>query len=249
MKAVFAHADQTGKYALSVMEDGKVVIYSNNEQGLTDIKTFDIDSKGAQFLPSSLGLAFISGDSKGNLTIYHKEDLKFEEYKIESFHEFTSNICVSNYPPQPRVACISRNSIVVFDLLFNEKIELLLHRKYSNSSKYLSFGFGPGNTMWAITENSLLCKFDLSMNKPEFLKIEGQPVYVSPSPVSKDTCAVLLKDGKVWVFVGKTVTEISHQVKDAKIVEWSPLGTSIAIYGDTMQEWKQTSPSVWRLSK
>jgi hypothetical protein len=249
MKAALVSADQTGKYALSVTGDGKVVLYSNNVQGLNSIKTFDINSKSAQFLPPSLGLAFISGDSKGYLTIYHKNGLVFDEYKIDNFHEFTSDLRVSTYPPQTRVACISGNSIIVFEIVFNEKPELLLLRKYSNVLGYISFGFGPNNTIWSVSKNSLICKFDLSSNKPESLLKEGTPIYISASPVSSNSCAVLYNDSRVVVFVGTETTEFEHQVKGASIIEWSPLGASIFVYGDDVEEWKQVSPNVWRLSK
>ena len=155
---------------------------------------------------------------------------------------------VSPYPPYNHIGYINDQSIVIYDLIFDEKIILLKSRQYKNQNGFSSLEFGPNNIIWAFVDNGLH-KFSLSSNKPEIIRVKQNLVVIKPSPAYDDVIAVISDDSTVSVFKGAKRTPIPHTVKNPTSIHWSPLGTSILIAGEEIQEWKESTPNVWRIVK
>ena len=240
-------ADQTGSYAVTLSENGQITLYSNCLlEHLPPFQHFESNAKDVQFLPPSLGLSFITGNKDGTMSVYHQEGLEWKIYQIEEFKEFSNNLVVSEFPPSPRVGCISGSSIVIFDMIFDDKPHLLLVRRFQETNHFSSFGFSGGDIVWACSKNTLF-KFKLSNNKPEVLKVKENPIYLITSPVSSSTIAVLFDNNSVSIFNDQIRKEIPHNVLKANSIAFSPLGTSLMIIGMTQEEWKEAASGSWIL--
>ena len=243
-KMTFIRGDQTGNYLITLDQNGLLTLYSNSQTQLPVLKTFQSNAKDVQFLPPSLGLAFITGNSDGTMTVFHQEGLNWKEYQIDDFNEFSSCLTVSQFPPTARVGCLSKESIAIFDIVFDDKPHLLLIRKFPDPEQFTSFDFAQDDVIWAVSKNKVL-KFKLSYNKPEVFRVKENPIKIVTSPVRNDTYAILFDNNSVSVFKDQIRKEIPHTVPNATTIAFSPLATSLMIYGDTQEEWKEAAPGSW----
>ena len=56
---------------------------------------------------------------------------------------------------------------------------------------------------------------------------------------------VVFDNNTVSLFTNQVRNQIETKVKNAKLVCWSPLGTSVVVYGDSFEEWRESAPGAW----
>ncbi|EAY00423.1 hypothetical protein TVAG_114270 [Trichomonas vaginalis G3] len=255
MKTILARTDPSCSFSLALTEDSNLIVYSISKNILNVLTTFHVDCIDAQFLPSSLGLAFIIAEKDGSLTIY-RQDMAWKTYKIENFKSFSSCLRVSPYPPEARIGCISNGEIMIFNLLFEQQPTLLPIRRFAYPNKFKYFNFGLNDTIFAVYDD-MIWRFNFNKKvTSEPFKTTDKPVAIEPNPCNADLAAIIFENDKVGIigivdgiFSERLLTPIQHNVHSVKNIMWSPLGTSLLIGGDIIEEWKEVSPGNWCLSK
>lgn len=256
MSTIICRTDPSCKYAIGLTDDKCLNVYSITKNDLNLLKSFIIDAEDVQFLPPSLGLAFIVAEKNGQLSIYRLRNMEWKIYKLEDINPFTKCLRVSPYPPQLRVGWISNDEIMIFDIFLEDTPKLLPIKKFTHPNKFTYFNFGLTSSIYAVC-GGMIWKFDMDKSiSSEPYELKEKVSIIEPSPINTEVSVIAFESGKVFiitmvegVFSERLMIPIQHNVKSVNALQWSPLGTSLLIGGDHVEEWKEVSPGNWCLSK
>ncbi|OHS94032.1 hypothetical protein TRFO_39800 [Tritrichomonas foetus] len=190
---------------------------------------------------------------------FNGESLQYETIEMENddtdssnssqLPQFGSNLRISLHPPELNLGFISTDGIIhIFFIDYGNKIKLIPIRRYRNNEIFLWFNFNDNSSIWCATQNKIhkyaLNSFDSKIEKilPTKLQLKNDEselkfIDASISPVkfeNDERVAVLMSDGNVHIFLGNPgsqhpVSKIESEIENPLSVEWSPLGTRIAI--------------------
>lgn len=193
------------------------------------------------------------------------------ELEIPKFHK---NLRVSLSPPELNIGYISNGIICIFYVDFQTSLIKLIPIRRYDAPNTLWFNFTNSYSIWRcifVDKKLKLENYDLNMFEPkaEYL-IEPKGVTytkedfvdASISPVQFDgteRIAVLTKNGDINFFYSTknsnnntdSIYRVPFNIKDPVSVEWSPLGTRIAVFSSSQEPTLiiETSCNTWNSVK